>query len=183
MYVRCGFKGITAGCGEDTVVARTAQEDGKVFEEWVQDILTDLQENHRAMYHRFYDTHSAGGFLPAQPGDFLVLKGGFPLLIECKSSRKDPTLTRRYLSDSFGDAQCGKMRIWLRAGAGGIFLFRSDPAQTIEVWPAEYTINTKNIARKSPDIEEVFSVLPINKLSLKTEILKILENKLCRTLK
>ncbi len=38
--------------------------------------------------HRFYDTKSAGNFLPSQPSDFLLLTPK-PVLIECKETEKN----------------------------------------------------------------------------------------------
>lgn len=64
----------------------------------------------------------------------------------------------------------------MRAGAGGLFLFRSDPSQVIEVWEADYTINVKNTPRKSLDESEIFARLPINKQSLKTLLISVMEN-------
>jgi len=39
--------------------------------------------------HRFYDSRSAGGFLPPQPADFMVIDAkGFTSFIECKESEE-----------------------------------------------------------------------------------------------
>lgn len=97
------------------------------------------------LVHRFYDTHSAGDFLPAQPGDFLVVKGGHSILIEAKHSVKHKSL-RACFSSHVKNEQIGQHIIWQRAGATTLFLFKSemDPDKpVIEVWSGQYLIKAR----------------------------------------
>lgn len=46
---------------------------GKVFEDELQKVLKDLKESHLLAWHRFPDTHSAGGnIIQCQPSDYLL---------------------------------------------------------------------------------------------------------------
>lgn len=93
--------------------------DGKWLERMVQDALHDWQCERRSFFHRFPDSHDARGFLPAQPGDFLWLLPDRPAyLLEAKSTEKSATL--KSLLDP---GQCGKHRLWQRAGHQTAFIY------------------------------------------------------------
>ena len=159
-------------------MVKSAQDKGKDFEEDVRKELIYLQDNHRALCHRFYDTHSAGGFLPPQPGDFLSMIGGHALVIECKFSEKEPSLNRKYLSSSVKDEQVAAMRLWMRAGASAIYLFKSELTQVLEVWPASYLAEIKYIRAEKPDPYRAIYQIPYSKRDMRDCLLSILENKL-----
>lgn len=91
----------------------TTGNDGKWLENSLQGALKKYCQQYPAIYHRFYDTHSARNPLPTQPGDFLLVTEGRTYLLECKStviSTNIKTLARRT------PAQIGKHKLWLRAG-------------------------------------------------------------------
>jgi hypothetical protein len=93
--------------------------DGKWLEGKIQDALFKWQCERPSFYHRFYDTKSAGFYLPAQPGDFLWLLPERPaFLLEAKSTEKSATL--KSLLDP---GQCGKHRLWKRAGHQTAFIY------------------------------------------------------------
>lgn len=102
---------------------------GKWLEKLVQEALHRWQCERRSFFYRFYDSHSAGGYLPAQPGDFLWLLPGRPAyLLECKSTEKSAKL--KTLLDA---GQCGKHRLWQRAGHQTAFIY-ADQATDKLAW-------------------------------------------------
>lgn len=92
--------------------------DGTVLETLVQQALTALCAMRPAFWHRFYDTKSARGFLPAQPGDFMLIWQGKAYLIECKSSDKDNCVPMAWRTPE----QIGKHKLWLRAGGYSLYV-------------------------------------------------------------
>lgn len=79
---------------------------------------------HPGYWHRFYDTKSTGGgFLPAQPGDFLLLAPGLALLIECKSSAVSAPLLTLAWAGKPQKLQIAKHRLWRRAGQASCYLY------------------------------------------------------------
>ena len=94
---------------------------GKWLEKLVQEALYRFQCERKSFFHRFADSHSAGTYLPAQPGDFLWLLPERPAyLLECKSTEKSAKL--KTLLDA---GQCGKHRLWQRAGHQTAFIYAS----------------------------------------------------------
>lgn len=92
---------------------------GKWLEKHLQSALQEFQARRRSFFHRFPDSHAAGSWLPAQPGDYLWLLPGLPaILIEAKSTDKGAPL--RSLLDP---GQCGKHRLWQRAGHISCFIY------------------------------------------------------------
>jgi hypothetical protein len=103
--------------------------DGKWLEKHIQEALYRWQCEHKSFFHRFYDSKSAGGYMPAQPGDFLWLLPEKPaILIEAKSTEKSASL--KSLLDS---GQCGKHRLWQRAGHVTAFIY-ADRAKNLLAW-------------------------------------------------
>lgn len=105
----------------------------KDVETAVEEHLSKLQETDRMTYHRFYDTASAGNYLPEQPGDFLIVYKGVPILLECKFSSVHKSL-RSCFSNAVSAGQIASSRIWSRAWAETFFLFYSSVTNTAEVW-------------------------------------------------
>lgn len=89
---------------------------------WLQDELAKALkafcERTPACFHRFQDTKAARGFLPAQPGDYFWLVPGASVLIECKSTDRSAPLERL-----LEPGQCGKHRLWHRAGHPSAFVY------------------------------------------------------------
>lgn len=165
MLVCCRVAGVTYRVREDTLMAgKTAQEKGYDFEDFTQTVLFKLRENSRAAFHRFYDTKStAGGILPGQPGDFLLVKSGVALIIECKSSVVESTMSRKYISSSVDTEQAAKMWVFTRAGAKGIYLFYSEITDKIEVWPCNYIRTVAVTPRMQPDLGQRIDVFSKDK--------------------
>ena len=113
--------------------AKTPQEIGKDFEETFRGLLKTLQQKYKSNYHRFYDTHSAGAYLPEQPADFLLGFDGGMHFIECKSSDTHQTLASG-LSDLLNKSQAANLRMWARAGACVHILFLSQRDGRVELW-------------------------------------------------
>lgn len=103
--------------------------DGKWLEKAVQDALKDLQSKTPSFFHRFPDSRAAASWLQAQPGDYLWLLPGIPaILVEVKSTDKSATL--KSLLDP---GQCGKHRLWQRAGHLTAFIY-GDRAKGVLRW-------------------------------------------------
>lgn len=123
---------------------KTEQQAGTDFQTAVQDELSVLQTQRGFVYHRLYDTRSAGAYLPAQPGDFCgtIQRRGF--LIEVKSSLKHSSLAdnRAALNDLFSDDQVAKMRLWAMAGAITFVVFLDQGSGKREIWDGEYVAKT-----------------------------------------
>ena len=119
---------------------KTPQQRGKEFETKVQRAYEKLQATKELVCLRLYDTRSAGNYLPAQPGDFIIVYKGVPILLEVKSSEKFDTLSgkRAPLTSLFDAEQVAKMRLWRRAGAYPIVLFQSQVTGWMEVWDGDY---------------------------------------------
>lgn len=95
------------------------RNDGTLLQDKLQEALKAYQENTPSFWYRFYDTKSAGRYLPAQPGDFLWLLPGVPaILIEAKSSE-----TGQKLVSMISPAQRGKHKLWHRAGHLTAFVY------------------------------------------------------------
>lgn len=107
----------------------------KKLERDVQVYFETLMETEPVVYHRFYDTASANGFLPAQPGDHLVIYSGVPFLIETKNSVKYNSLSSCFASH-VKDTQIAAHRVWGRAGVITLFLFHG--TEGYELWDGAY---------------------------------------------
>jgi len=85
-------------------------------------ICKDLGETLPLICHRFYDSRSAGSYLPNQPGDFLLVINGQAVLVEIKTSEKHSSLSSCF-SSHVSKTQLAHHRLWMRAGAQCWFLF------------------------------------------------------------
>lgn len=137
----------------------------KKFENDVQKYFLKRIETEPMVYHRFYDTASARGFLPAQPGDHLVIYRGLPILIETKSSEKHDSLIRCF-SSHVPSEQVGSHRLWLRAGAMTLLSFKGTAG--LELWPGEELVEARtngrrlrasSIISKGDTLEDIFSFI------------------------
>lgn len=118
---------------------KTAQEYGKEFEVDLAEMMKEAQRKVKIAYARLYDTRSAGSYLPEQPGDFIVSLNGKPFLLELKTSLKFGSLgsKRAALTELVSDNQVAAARIWSRAGAIPLFLFKEGGSSDIEIWRGE----------------------------------------------
>lgn len=134
----------------------------KKFENKVQLHFTNRAQEERLVYHRFYDTHSANSFLPAQPGDHLVIWQGIPILIETKYTSRFASLASCF-SELVEDAQIGSHRVWLRAGAQTFVAFEG--TEGYELWWGAYLaecrinsrrLNKDNRIKVADNLDELF---------------------------
>lgn len=124
----------------------------KVFEDRTHEYLKKRAETAPLVVHRFYDTRSAGDFLPSQPGDFLVIYRGVPILLELKSSDKHASL-RACFSNNVSSGQLAQHRIWSRAEVATWFLFQGRDADfPYELWPGYHLVHTSTVPRARLDI-------------------------------
>lgn len=121
---------------------KSPQEVGKEFEDTVGQFFKDLSRRTRSHWHRLYDSHSAGSFLPAQPGDGLFLYKGAQHLIEVKSSEANDSLASG-LSELVSKEQAALMRFWERAGAICHYIFLDQKTGAVEWWDGAYVANTR----------------------------------------
>lgn len=106
------------------------KNDGKKLEKELSKALKEYCQGNHAYIHRFYDTRSASGnFLPAQPGDFLLLVPNFALLIECKSTQTGETLLSLAKKNK---AQLAKHKLWLRSGHPAVYLHLDERCDVLE---------------------------------------------------
>jgi hypothetical protein len=126
----------------------------KKFENDVQKHFLERMETEPMIYHRFYDTASAQGFLPVQPGDHLVVYRGVPILIETKFSEKHESL-RSCFSSHVPDEQMGSHRLWTRAGAITLLAFRGPNGH--ELWDGAYLADCRTHGRRLDKSERLKS--------------------------
>lgn len=97
--------------------------DGKASEGHVQEALVETQSKKKLFFMRLYDTTSAkGSYIPAQIADFFFVFKGLSFSLEVKSSsihRSLRDVPRSYIRDT----QIAKLRLLLRAGGHGLFIF------------------------------------------------------------
>jgi len=117
----------------------------KKFEDAVQKLFETRAETERLIYHRFYDTHSAQGFLPAQPGDHLVIWHGVPVLIETKYSSRLSSLYSCF-SEMVKSHQIGSHRLWLRAGAQTMIAFKGTDGY--ELWDGAHCVECRSEGKR-----------------------------------
>lgn len=114
---------------------KLATEIGKAFEATTLEALRNLStvKADCIRFFRLYDTHSAGGFLPEQPGDFWGGCPRGPTIIECKASIKHSSLTGA-LSTALDFGQAMQLRLWAEAGHVALLLFFDYNGKSIEAW-------------------------------------------------
>lgn len=112
---------------------KTPQEKGKEFEEEFRLYLKELMHKHPVASARFYDTRSAGTYLPDQPGDTIACVRGICHLFELKSSEVHASLSAG-LSKLLANHQATHLKIWARAGASTHVVFWQQTTGVIELW-------------------------------------------------
>lgn len=113
----------------------TDQQFGDWFEGKVQEALELLMRTGPSLYQRLYDTRSAGGFLPAQPGDFMGATDGLPWLIEVKASGKYGSLADGgALRSLVKEHQALGAYLMARAGGASRIFFYGRHSRRLEVW-------------------------------------------------
>jgi hypothetical protein len=130
----------------------TPQELGSAFQQDVEKLLRAMEPANRMRWFRFYDTKSAGSYLPSQPGDHLVLWQGRTFLIEEKLSTVHRSLASTgALRDLMGNEQAAHQILWERSGAKGLVIFKDHANSFVELWPGAYVGRVRNTPRERLD--------------------------------
>jgi len=106
-------------------------------EAYVREYLELGKRTDNMLYHRFYDTRSAGNIIPGQPADFMIGFQNRMLFLEVKFSEKHESL-RSCFSGHVKDTQTASAYLWDRAGFCYAFLFYSSVTGTAEAWSGAY---------------------------------------------
>lgn len=118
----------------------------KELEQETNDYLENRQSTERFFFHRFYDTASAGHYIPPSPSDFLVVAQGQATFLECKFSKVHESLVSCF-SRHVRDEQIGYMLLTTRAGARYCVIFYSSVSKTFEAWDGGYLVTVKEKER------------------------------------
>lgn len=112
---------------------------GKVFERMVDDAFNPLDKQYPITWERVIDSAAAGNIVAAVEGDFrLKIKSENPgrpyhFVIECKASTQESSFNRNFRS-LIKKGQFPLMRMSVRAGAIGLFLFHAVDNDDVELW-------------------------------------------------
>jgi len=117
------------------------------LEQAVQTTLATEQKRKPLVWHRFFDTKSAGNFMPNQPGDFYAGYLGKGWLIECKFSGIHESL-RQCFSSAMEAHQLASGRIWTRAEHRAIVIFYAKISGLVEVWDTKYLADMKSQGKR-----------------------------------
>jgi hypothetical protein len=96
--------------------------DGKVLEDATWKALQNIHQTHGAFVHRFLDTKAARTLVAATPGDYLMIRNGIPVLIECKSTSLGTPLKQMIRKSSVSKRQMARHRMWIKAEGASIYL-------------------------------------------------------------
>ena len=154
---------------------KSPQERGKEFEADFQAVLKSMHQRLKSNYYRFYDTRSAGAFMPSQPADYFLGFKGAMHFFELKSSEKYDNLGGG-LSTLMDKDQAAHLRLWSRAGAGVHVLFLDQMSGAVEWWdglmvssaraagrsikPSGIRIHYTDFATFAQDFEEMLNLNP-----------------------
>jgi hypothetical protein len=126
-------------CAVDKPASKPGTKIGKDFEKFVDPIFRALMLEMPLYWSRLTDSAAAGNLIGAKEGDFELT---FPLgprghslafTVECKASAVHASLASCY-KDAIRSGQAGKMRLRVRGGFYGVYLFYSVENEEIEVW-------------------------------------------------
>ena len=131
---------------------KTPQQLGSDFQVDLEKIFKEFRTKFPMNYHRFYDTKSAGSYLPEQPGDHFVTWAGKTFLIEAKLSTVHRSLASpKALSSGMSNGQAMSQILWSRAGAHAVVIFKDHANGFVEIWPGAYVGGVRNELRARLD--------------------------------
>ena len=140
---------------------KTPQQLGHEFQDEVQKKLMEHMRTAPSYTMRLYDTKSAGAYLPSQPGDFISIYKGLPILVEAKSSGNVSSLSQnRSALQLFDNEQLAKSRLWIRAGGSASAIFRCQQSKNLEVWDMGYIRDCFNTPRLRADKKMAYCFAP-----------------------
>lgn len=141
---------------------------GKKFEKLVHEAFKNLPAKHPILWERVIDSHGAGNLIRKADCDFKLIVPGvtpgqpFVFFIECKASVKYNSFTDGgALRQLIKPDQVAKMRLAMRAGVTGLFLFHAVMTDTVEVWDAHEVCKAWALKRTK------FEGVPLKSLHLK----------------
>lgn len=120
------------------------------LEDAIQAWLEDALRTTPLMWNRFYDTKSAGAYLPPQPSDFHADFNGVSTYIEAKFSRKHLSL-RGCFANNVDSNQVASARLAERAGASYWFVFYSGLSGLFEAWPGHAAVFARHEGKPLTD--------------------------------
>lgn len=145
---------------------KTPQQLGHEFQDDVQKKLMEHMRKAKSYTMRLYDTKSAGNYLPSQPGDFISIFNGVPILVEAKSSGNVSSLSQnRAALQLFDNEQLAKSHLWIRAGGSASAIFKCQHSGNLEVWDMSYIRDCFNTPRLRANKERAYLFAP-NELHL-----------------
>lgn len=111
---------------------------GKIFENMIKGVFSDVEKRMPCKLTKITDSHSAGNLIDVVSGDFeLLVPRVWPesvkFIIECKASKVESTLQGCFRS-FIKPGPLGKVRKEKRAGAVPIVMFYSLEREEIEIW-------------------------------------------------
>jgi hypothetical protein len=109
----------------------------KGLEDALEVLFVERMRSHPFFFHRFYDTRSAGNFLPGQPADFLCVNRGRVHFIEAKFSEKHDSL-RNCFAGHVRKNQLASAFLVKRALGSYWLLFHSSKSGVFEIWDGAY---------------------------------------------
>lgn len=131
--------------------------DGKRLEHKVQEALVKYAKSFPSFMYRFYDTRSAGSFLPAQPGDFFLLTPKQCFLIECKSSELGtPLLRMANAKTKTASTQRAKHKLWRRAGHATLYVYLDLRTERLEWHNGSYVLEKTHAPLWVGHIKDIF---------------------------
>lgn len=114
-------------------LASLNKNNGELIQDKLQNVLSNFAAKSPSFDYRFYDTKTArSGFIPAQPGDFMLLIPNYAILIECKSSNAGVKLITMAHKGNVGKLQIAKHRMWHRSGHPSLYLYLDLKTNLIE---------------------------------------------------
>lgn len=148
---------IPPGAKPPTKRSKSAQEKGLDWQGEFQQFVEGYRNAFPIEIVRLYDTHSAGSFLPAQGGDFILIRNGHGVLLDTKYSGKNQSLVT-CLKSAWSDSQASRMRLWSRAGGTSIVLFLGSGGM-VEVWDASKLFEAYYTPRMKPNPNDCMLVV------------------------
>lgn len=115
----------------------------QLWQRW-QSAIGEAAQASPIFYHRFYDTRSAKGYLPAQPADHLLLLNGHGILLEDKSTEVLNTAEACLVAGIFDNRQLAKHRIWRMRGGSTYITVYYERTNKAELWDSA-VIDKRNL--------------------------------------
>lgn len=131
------------------------KNNGKKFEAKISAVCKELVSKRLGFFHRFVDkTQAMSGFIPAQPGDYLLLVPGKAILIEAKSTVQGRSLISLAHKNK---VQIAEHRMWHRAKHSSLYLYWNLKEDIVEIHDGHKVVQKVNeplVTCKSKDLHD-----------------------------